>query len=170
MTAGARPRFPKEFPKLEPRVCAGPPDRFYAGMRRRRVIRAVDNNRISTAENKVSATWPFACGNAIAATTTCGAPHVSVEFLWRRCCEWRHHAQSNGACAGKLAPMRVGRHVARFGTSRAATGGQPGGASAHALICAPNGTNQKHLYRTKCYEESVVAVACYLCNTRPKTV
>ena len=47
--------------------CAGPPDRFYAGMRRRRVIRAVDNNRISTAENKgfcnlAVCVWKCNCG------------------------------------------------------------------------------------------------------------
>ena len=47
--------------------CAGPPDRFYAGMRRRRVIRAVDNNRISTAENKgfcnlAVCVWKRNCG------------------------------------------------------------------------------------------------------------
>jgi hypothetical protein len=31
-------------------------------------------------------------------------------------------------------------------------------------------TNRKHATKSICYEESTTAVACYLCNTRPKTV
>ena len=43
-------------------------------------------------------------------------------------------------------------------------------ASAHATICMTNGTIQKHLDKTKACDESPITVACYLCNTRPKTI
>jgi hypothetical protein len=44
-----------------------PPDRFYSGTRWCQVIRAVDNNRISTAENKgfsnlAVCVWKRNCG------------------------------------------------------------------------------------------------------------
>ena len=43
-------------------------------------------------------------------------------------------------------------------------------AGAHATICMTNGTIQKHPDKTKACEESPITVACYLCNTRPKTI
>ena len=48
-------------------IAQGRRTEFYAGMRRRRVIRAVDNNRISTAENKgfcnlAVCVWKRNCG------------------------------------------------------------------------------------------------------------
>ena len=41
--------------------------------------------------------------------------------------------------------------------------------TAFATICTLNGTNRKPLERTTACDESSTTVACYLCNTLPKT-
>ena len=47
--------------------------------------------------------------------------------------------------------------------------GKPGCRAAHAMNCAPNGTNRKQIDITIAYAKSRITGACYLCNTHPKT-
>src|ERR1700724_2685893 len=58
------------------------------------------------------------------------------------------------------------------GSIRDETGGRrwkTGGQGAHPSICRRNGTNRKQSVGSKTCDESSITVACYLCNTLPKT-
>lgn len=67
-------------------------------------------------------------------------------------------------CGGLAAPLPSIRR------ELGVRGGKTGARTALALIYAPNGTNPKYLYGTMAYGESAITVACYLCNTLPKTL
>jgi hypothetical protein len=46
---------------------------------------------------------------------------------------------------------------------------KPGGLAAHAAISTPNRANRKPAYETTPYRQSLITLACYLCNTHSKT-
>ena len=59
--------------------------------------------------------------------------------------------------------------AARFGSESSREMGRPSDQGAHATFRSANGTNRKNGYRTNTCDESLIAVACHLCNTLPKT-
>jgi hypothetical protein len=94
-------------------------------------------------------------GDSIAAMTTLFNVRADEFFAWL-------FAQTAALRADwSFRPLDSVRVEAREGTA--------GECSAHASICASNGTFRKRRYETKACDGSSITVACYLCNTHPKT-
>jgi hypothetical protein len=64
---------------------------------------------------------------------------------------------------------RTAAPPARFGASRGCGKGNAGWCGARASIGGSNGTYRKNSYKTNTCVERSITVACYLCNTHPKT-
>ena len=65
--------------------------------------------------------------------------------------------------------MELVAAVSRFGASRGAGGGKPVARVPAQRSLRQNGTYRKHADVTKVCEQRLITVACYLCNTHPKT-